>query len=198
MTLSNDEKFYGDIDEANNLISDLLQPTEPVSIDSTEDENKIANELQQKRELQRRDRIVYLALMGVKLNDANTLKSIANDFDTGVDVVKNDIVSLTCKKTWKLHKDRLKTIVGKKKQLKELLVENRKREITETVLSFREINENMLVDFAVRYECEPRVLINDISQLKKPNYWYSNYMHKKTTKQKALAAVKFVRIHLNY
>ncbi|MBO1897573.1 hypothetical protein HNW13_017695 [Shewanella sp. BF02_Schw] len=206
MEIDQNKKVFGDIEETTTMLSNLItQPTNEVDPEICSDEAEAADEERKqleeniiKRTMQRRDRIVYLALSGIRVNEPTILAEIATDFETSISIVKQDIHALCCKETWKKHKHRLKALLLKAKHLKLIQAENRKKEVAATVLSFVKINESMLVDFSLRYDCMPKTLMRDITQLKSANYWYANYMKKRPVKQQAKAAIIFMRMHITY
>ena len=202
MQIEQHKTQFDDIEEIVSLFPDhQVKPMEVGCLDKNNemaivDPQKQFEQEESQRTMQRRDRITYLVLTGIKVTEPKILASIANDYQTSTATIKQDILALCSKDEWRTHKHRLKAHIQRANELKTIKITNRKKEVADAALSFVKISESMLVEFSLRYDCHPKTLIGDISQLKSPNYFYENYMKQKPVKQKA--KVNFMRLHISY
>ncbi|GGB53398.1 hypothetical protein GCM10011607_12450 [Shewanella inventionis] len=199
---------YKDVEEdAATLIDSLLQ-TAPGNnsghdiLTDDADMNLCVSDVQRRglehADRARKDRIVYLILLGKNMADPDYLFELATELNVIVPVLMRDISELSDPDVWAEHIERLRQIKESKRMKKAIKLQSRKKEVASNVLQLNPFNEIMFLDFSMRFDCTPRDIFRDIQQFKSFRFWYSHYMSNKSIKVKTFAIIKYARIHLAY
>ncbi|QIR16596.1 hypothetical protein [Shewanella aestuarii] len=199
MLSMHNEVAFSDFDDAAKMIDDLMTPSSVGQVTNQTSDIEQVSEQDIDAILARRDKIVFYILSDAQLRRSENRANLAMKLNVSIAVLMKDLKALTHPDVWRGHKNRLKEQLIFSQRQAELLLENRKNEVTGLVLKFKPFTAHSIIDLTERFRCTPSAILQDINQLKCPKYWYTHHIAgNHSVVKKASAALKFARIHLTY
>ncbi|KVW99827.1 hypothetical protein [Shewanella frigidimarina] len=124
--------------------------------------NNIDNET-----LLRRDLIVYNLYSKRNLSNSEFIRHLASIIPVSTDIIMTDIASLKSVDTFKKHKVRVKQALILRGERKAALMIQGVKAINDAMDKSVKFDSDMLVNLSLRYECNPKQIVDEIIKYKK-------------------------------
>ncbi|QDE30309.1 hypothetical protein [Shewanella polaris] len=199
---------FNNYHDVNEDITETLRPSQvksddnPSQVETTKNpslniednhENDSDNET-----LQRRDLIVYNLYYKRNLKSNEFINHLISVIPTSTDTIMKDIASLKSPETFKKHKNRVKqSLINRGERKAELMLQGTKA-INEAMEKSIKFDSDMLVDLSIRYECNPRQIVDEIIRYKKISTQVAIKKNKKQKLPVMRALVKCAKLNIKY
>jgi hypothetical protein len=164
-----------------------------VDVKTHVDTNNIDN-----KTLLRRDLIVYNLYSKRNLNNSEFIRHLSSIIPVSTDIIMTDIASLKSVDTFKKHKVRVKQALILRGERKAALMIQGAKAINEAMDKSIKFDSDMLVNLSIRYECNPKQIVDEIIKYKKLSTQVALNKIKNNRLPVIRALVKFAKLNSKY